>query len=109
MSLTLSAENSAVQTTEKTIENQSDYAGNALLALHRALIRLRALAYEGTDPRTLGRMLDDIEYLGILAMQSRTNNSREHVEDFRLHLQDLETKYQGFGHLTAAFDEWQKQ
>ncbi len=109
MSLTLSAETSAAQTTEKIPENQSDYSGNALLALHRALIRLRALAYEGTEPRTIGRMLDDIEYLGVLAMQSRTDNSQEHVEDFRLHLQDLETKYPGFGHLTAAFDEWQKQ
>ncbi len=109
MSLTLSAETSAAQTTEKKLENLSDYSGNALLTLHRALIRLRALAYEGTEPRTLGRMLDDIEYLGVLAMQSRTNDSQEHVEDFRLHLQDLETKYQGFGHLTTAFDEWQKQ
>ncbi len=109
MSLTLSAETSATQTTEKAIKNQSDYSGSTLLALHRALIRLRTLAYEGTEPRTLGRMLDDIEYLGVLAMQSRTNNSQEHVEDFRLHLQDLETKYQGFGHLTAAFDDWQKQ
>ena len=52
-------------------------------------------------------MLDDIEYLGVLAMQSRTEDSPEHIEDFRLHLQDLETKYPGFGHLTAVFDEWQ--
>lgn len=108
MSLTLSAD-SAAQTIKKTIENQPDYSGNALLTLHRALIRLHALAYEGTEPVALGRMLDDIEYLGVLAMQSRTNHSQEHVEDFHLHLQDLETKYQGFGHLTAAFDEWQKQ
>ena len=113
MSLTLSAETSAAQITDKTAENQTNYSASTLLALHRALIRLRALAYEGTEPRTLGRMLDDIEYIGVLAMQSRTDNSREHMEDFRLHLQDLETKYQdfghGFGHLTAAFDEWQKQ
>ena len=52
-------------------------------------------------------MLDDIEYLGVLTMQSRTDDSPEHVENFRLHLQDLETKYPGFGHLTAVFDEWQ--
>ena len=105
MTLTLSAETSTLM----QANSAPDYAGNALHALHHALISLRALAYEGTEPRTLGRMLDDIEYLGVLAMQSRTNDSREHIEDFRLHLQELETKYQGFSHLTAAFDEWQKQ
>ncbi len=105
MTLTLSAETSTLMQANPA----PDYAGNALHALHHALISLRALAYEGTEPRTLGRMLDDIEYLGVLAMQSRTDDSREHVEDFRLHLQDLETKYQGFEHLTAAFDEWQKR
>lgn len=109
MSLTLSAETSAAQTTEKTIENQTDYSGNTLLALHRALICLRAPAYEGTEPGTLGRMLDDVEYLGVLVMQSRTDDSREYVEDFRLHLQGLETKHQGLGHLAAAFDEWQRK
>ena len=88
-------------------EAAPDYVGNTLHALHHALISLHALAYEGTEPRTIGRMLDDIEYLGILAMQSRTDDSPEHVEDFRLHLQDLEAKYPGFGHLTAAFDGWQ--
>ena len=105
MTLTLSAETS----TPVKAEAAPDYAGNTLHALHHALISLRALAYEGTEPKTIGRMLDDIEYLGVLAMQSRTDTSREHIEDFRLHLLDLEHKYPGFGQLTAAFDEWQRQ
>ena len=109
MSLTLSAEVSQATSNEVSREVLPDYSGNTLRTLHRALIRLRALAFEGTDPKTIGRMLDDIEYLGVLAMQSRTDDSPEHVEDFRLHLQDLEAKYTGFGHLTVAFDGWQRQ
>lgn len=105
MTLTLSAETLA----PARAETATDYADNALRALHHALISLRALAYQGAEPRTIGRMLDDIEYLGVLAMQSRTDDSPEHIEDFRLHLQDLETKYPGFGHLTAAFDGWQSK
>ena len=53
----------------------------------------------------MGRMLDDIEYLGVLAMQSRTEDSPQDIDNFRLHLQDLEAKYPGFEYLTATFDE----
>ena len=108
MSLTLSTEVSPDSVSEVSGASP-DYAGNTLRILHRALIRLRVLACQGTDPKTIGRMLDDIEYLGVLAIQSRTDDSPQHVEDFRLHLQDLEAKYEGFGHLTVAFDGWQGQ
>ena len=109
MSLTLSAEPSAAQTTAtETDFTDADFSANTLQVLHRALIRLRSLAYEGTDPKTIGRMLDDIEYLGILAIRSRTDNSPEQVADFRSHLQSLETKYTGFGCLTTAFDQLQQ-
>ena len=104
MSLTLSAGFSAAQTTEP----DADFSANTLQVLHRVLIRLRSLAYEGTEPRTIGRMLDDIEYLGILAIKSRTDSSPEQVADFRGHLQSLETQYTGFGCLTAVFDQLQQ-
>jgi len=104
MTLMLSAEPSPVE----KAETQADFSANALRALHRILIRLRSLAYNGTDPRTMGRILDDVEYLGVLVLQSQNDSSPEKVADFRLHLQDLETKFSGFERLTAAFDEWQK-
>ena len=103
MTLTLSAENIMLLRDDASTE----FSSNTLHALHHALVSLRALAYQGTEPRTLGRMLDDIEYLGVLAMQSRTDGSPERIENFRLHLQDLEAKYLGFEYLTAAFDERQ--
>jgi len=105
MTLTLSAK----KLKPAEAEAVQDYPGNTLRALHRVLISLRALAYQGAEPEAIGRMLDDIEYLGVLAMQSRTDDSPEHIEDFRLHLQDLEAKYAGFGPLTAAFDGWQEK
>lgn len=103
MTLTLSAENIMPLRADVS----TDYAANTLHALHHALVSLRALAYQGTEPRAIGRMLDDIEYLGVLAMQSRTDDSPERVKNFRLHLQDLEAKYPGFEYLTSAFDERQ--
>lgn len=103
MTLTLSAEN----TMPLRSDTSTEFSANTLYALHHALVSLRALAYQGTEPRTIGRMLDDIEYLGVLAMQSRTDDNPERVENFRLHLQDLEAKYPGFEYLTAAFDERQ--
>ncbi|MGI4790617.1 MAG: hypothetical protein ACRYFS_17420 [Janthinobacterium lividum] len=92
----------------QTTETNSDFSANTLQVLHRVLIRLRSLAYEGTEPKTIGRMLDDIEYLGILAIRSRTDDSPKQISDFREHLQSLEIKYTGFGHLTAVFDQLQQ-
>ncbi len=103
MSLTLSAAPSAAQTPK----TEADFSANTLQLLHRALVRLRFLAYEGAEPRTIGRMLDEIEYLGVLAMKSRTDASPEQVANFRRHLQSLETNYTGFGRLTAVFDQLQ--
>ena len=98
-----------MQPTQKTIETQPNFSDNTLQILHRALIRLRSLAYEGTEPRTIGEMLDDIEYLGVLAIRSRTDSSPEQVANFRLHLESLENKFPGFGRLTTVFDGMQKQ
>ncbi len=66
----------------KTTSALADFSANTLFALHHALVSLRALAYQGTEPRTLGRMLDDIEYIGVLAMQSRTDDNPERIENF---------------------------
>ena len=109
MSLTLSAETSVAQTIQKTVETQANFSDNALQILHRTLIRLRSLAYAGTEPRTIGEMLDDIEYLGILAIRSRTESSPEQVGNFRLHLESLENKFPGFGRLSTVFDRMQEQ
>lgn len=109
MSLTLPAETSATQTTQGTLETQANFSDNTLQILHRTLIRLRSLAYEGTEPRTIGEMLDEREYLGILAIRSRTDGSPEQVEKFRLHLESLENKFPGFGRLATVFDRMQKQ
>lgn len=103
MTLTLSAENIMPLRADASTE----FSANTLYALHHALVSLRALAYQAAEPRTIGRMLDDIEYLGVLAMQSRSDDSPERIENFRLHLQDLEAKYSGFEYLTAAFEERQ--
>ena len=109
MSLTLSAEPSAAQTTgTEANSTETDFSANTLQVLHRALVRLRSLAYEGTEPKTIGRMLDEIDYLGILAIKSRTDNSPKQIADFRSHLQSLETKYTGFGSLTTVFDQLQQ-
>ena len=94
---------------QKTVETQANFSDNTLQILHRALIRLRSLAYEGTEPRTMGEMLDDIEYLGVLAIRSRTDSSPEQVENFRLHLESQENKFPGFGRLSTVFDGMQKQ
>ena len=110
MSLTLSEKPSAHRATENPAEYEgSDFAGNALRILHRILIRLRWAAFEGTDPNTIGWMLDDIEYIGVLVMESRTNAGPEQIADFRMHLLGLETKYPAFGKLTQIFDTWQSE
>ena len=110
MSLTLSEKPSAHRTIESPAEHDaSDFAGNALRILHRILVRLRSAAFEGTDPNTIGWMLDDIEYIGVLVVESRANAGPEQIANFRTHLLGLETKYPTFGKLTAVFDAWQSE
>ncbi|MBV9852638.1 MAG: hypothetical protein JO250_23505 [Armatimonadetes bacterium] len=74
---------------------------NALDAVHRVLTRVRSQAYMGLDSKQIGRILDDAEYLVTMIR----NNESEH--EFRLHLEDIESKFSGFDGLVQAYDEGQ--
>ncbi len=85
----------------------STSSDNALRALHTALTRVRYLAYTGSDAKQIGRILDAVEYLASIIMRRGETSEEEYLADFRLHLQDIENKFQGFDGLVRVYDEGQ--
>ena len=71
---------------------------DALLALHRILIRTRSLAGAGTESRKIMGIMDDAEYLVILMIKTENEDER-----FRLCLEGMEQKYPELAGLTATF------
>ncbi len=78
---------------------------NALRALHRALTRTRYIAYTNSDAKHVARILDDVEYLATIIMRRNEYTEEEYVTDFRLHLEDIESKFSGFEGLVQAYNE----
>lgn len=79
-------------------------SADALRALHRVLVCTRFEAYEGRDPKTLGDVMDTAEYLVALLQNYEGRSEGECLAEFRAFLQDLETRFPGYGGLVAAFD-----
>jgi|GEM_PF-2952667 hypothetical protein len=71
---------------------------NRMTAIHRVLTRAKTRAYQGTESREMGRILDDTEYLVALLLNGDPDNR------FRPYLQHIEENYDGFDGLVAAFD-----
>ena len=69
-----------------------------LRALHKVLTRVRSQAYLGLEPKAVGRILDDTEYLVTLLI------SRDDTEEFRQYLKRIEERNPGFDGLVAFFD-----
>ena len=73
---------------------------NKIRALHSVLIRARTQAYCGMDNKTLGRILDDAEYLATRIFAPDPSEPGE----FRAMLQYIEQQYEGFKAITEVYD-----
>jgi hypothetical protein len=77
---------------------------STLRALHRVLVCARFESYAGRDPKTIGDVMDVAEYLVALIRNQEGRSEAECLAEFRLGLQDIETRFAGFEGLVAAFD-----
>lgn len=84
----------------------SNFYDSGIRAIHRVITSTRFLGYKNTDPQTLASILDHADALGFMLMDDfHDYDGRETVPLFRLHLQDIENKFEGFQGLTQSFDE----
>lgn len=84
----------------------SNFYDSGIRAIHKVITSARFLGYKNTSPQTLASILDHADALGFMLMDDfRDYEGRETDSLFRLHLQDIENKFDGFQGLTRAFDE----
>ena len=78
---------------------------SAMRALHRVLICTRVTAYDNRNPQTIGDVMDVAEYLVALLQNHEGRSEADVLAEYRLYLQDIETRFAGYDHLVAVFDE----
>ncbi len=84
----------------------ANFHDSGIRAIHSIIVYTRTLAYKNTSPQTLASILDHTDILGCMLMDGfRDYDGWNIVLLFRLHLQDIEEKFEGFQGLTQAFDE----
>ena len=77
---------------------------SALSSLQRVLVRTRSVAYGGCASKTVGDIMDTAEYLTAILLNHEGLSEEDALTRFRVHLQDLEDRFEGFTGLVAAFD-----
>ena len=84
----------------------SNFYDSGIRAIHSVIIVTRFLGYKNTSPQTLASILDHADMLGCMLMDDfRDYEDWDTVSLFRLHLQDIEDKFEGFQGLAQTFDE----
>ena len=84
----------------------SNFYDSGIRAIHSIIVCTRFLGYKNSSPQTLASILDHADMLGCMLMDDfRDYEGWDTVSLFRLHLQDIENKFQGFQGLTQTFDE----
>ncbi|MDA8019436.1 MAG: hypothetical protein MPN21_18495 [Thermoanaerobaculia bacterium] len=79
---------------------EGDEMARALAALHAILVRIRRWGYMDTDPRTIGKALDTVEYLVLLLRESENK-----AKEFEEHLRSLADQYPELKAGLGAFQE----
>ncbi len=69
------------------------------------MICTRFAAYKGRSSKEIGDILDVGEYLVAILLNHENLTESECLARFRLYLQDIETRFEGFSGLIAAFDD----
>lgn len=84
----------------------ANFHDSGIRAIHSIIVCTRSLAYQNTSPQTLASVLDHTDILGCMLMDGfRDYDGWDIVLLFRLHLQDIENKFDGFQGLTQGFDK----
>lgn len=69
------------------------------------MIGTRFAAYNGRTSKEIGDILDVGEYLVAILLNHENLTEDECLARFRLYLEDIETRFDGFSGLVAAFDD----
>lgn len=77
---------------------------SALTAVHKVLTRTRSIAYQGCDSNTIGDVMDLAEYLVALLLNHERRTETEALLVFQQCLEEIESRFEGFEGLVAAFD-----